>query len=141
MNNESVKMTVVGCLVGLIGACLGVLIGGMIGGIFTDKPDKLVPIGDGIQMNVNAFSWVPGMLFGAGIGGIIGAIGGSVFGAGLVAKRWRTVKEERPFVDVYRPGTVSERSAESDDEELARLKERVAELEAKKQMDDRFKAM
>ncbi|HMF15251.1 MAG TPA: hypothetical protein VKE94_23210 [Gemmataceae bacterium] len=78
-------------------------------------------------------------VLGAGIGGILGAIGGSVLGAGAAARVSSAREKELASGIAWRAGIVPERPTEPPEAELARLKERVAELEAKKQNDERFK--
>jgi hypothetical protein len=148
MANRPVKTMGGGCLGGLIGAFVGVVIGGFIGSVCYQSPDP-------VEVRAGAPDWelaagfaagglnVAGAFFmivlGAGIGGIIGGVGGSVLGAGMAAKASRTPMEEPPSVKASRSANGSEPPAESPDAELARLKERVTELEAKKRNDDRFK--
>jgi hypothetical protein len=143
MAHEIVKTMVSGCLGGLIGAFLSVFVGAYIGAAITSKDPEMATVhrdsGGTIAINVNACSWIPGMLIGGGIGGIIGAIGGSVLGAGLAAKASSRLPEDFPSVKKFRPGDVPKRPTQSPDDELPHLKERVAELEAKKRMDERFK--
>jgi hypothetical protein len=135
-----------GCLGGLIGALLGVALGGFIGSVATGSSHPVeVPKGAGavetgaalVQPLFDGCGAFFAMLLGAGIGGIIGGIGGSVLGAVLAAKASSTLTEGSP--SVKSSTHVPEPATESPDAELARLKGRVAELEAKKWKDDRFK--
>jgi hypothetical protein len=151
-----------GCLGGLIGAFLGVVIGGFIGKVYYGSPHP-VDVPHPIEVRGGARDWREGarelemelavgalgtldvcgaffiMVLGAGIGGIIGGVGGSVLGAGVAAKASRTLTKEPPSVEASRSANGSEPPTESPDAELARLKQRVTELEAKKRSDDRFK--
>jgi hypothetical protein len=149
MPHEPVKIMGCGCLGGLVGAFLGVVIGGLIGAVATPespRPPVEVPIGGGdlnVTPLINASTAAAGMLLGAGMGGIIGGLAGSVLGAGLAARASSTFTEELRSVPAprpparlrlqgSRPANVPELPKESPDAELARLKGRVAELEAKK---------
>jgi hypothetical protein len=137
MAGERAKTIAGGCLGGLTGAFLGVLIGGYISDVTNDRSSRPVEIkggggnayAEGAEMAfgfaaaLGEASAAIGRIFvGAGIGGIIGGIGGSVLCASLAAR-----------------ATSTEPPAESPDAELARLKDRVAELEAQNRPDDRFK--
>jgi hypothetical protein len=148
-----------GCLGGIIGAFLGVVIGGFIGGNLdtsTPRPRGDVEKSDGSKARniqegtaeavgtlASGFAEVSAALtrtvLGAGIGGILGAIGGSVLGAGLAARVPSAGKKELASGIAWRAGIVPERPTEPPDAELARLKERVVELEANKRTDERFK--
>jgi len=108
-----------GCLGGVIGALLGVVIGASIGFSIGSHSHAVGVHARVVDVFVGRIICTT---LGVGIGGIIGGIGGSVMGAGLAA----TADESEP-------------PTESPDAELARLKERVTELEAKKRGDDRFK--
>jgi len=142
MANKPVKIMGGGCLGGLIGAFLGVVIGGFIVSVSQESTHEVrgknLP-----EMALNVSAHLVGdffaMLMGAGIGGIMGGIAGSVLGAGLAAKASSRRTEEPPSVKTSRSANGSEPRAESSDAELARLKERVTELETKKRSDDRFK--
>jgi hypothetical protein len=159
MAGEPLKTMGGGCLGGLIGAFLGVVIGGLVGGnIDTSTPQPRVDVekgGGSRARNIQegtaevvgtvalGFAEVSAQLtriaLCAAIGGIIGALGGSVLGAGLAAKASTARTREHPSGNVWRPGLVPERPTESTAAELARLREWVAELEGKKQNDERFK--
>jgi hypothetical protein len=142
-----------GCLGGLIGAFLGIVIGGFIGSVSYGNPHPVEVRGGaqdwregtrelGAGLAAGAFDVCGAfvtMVLGAGIGGIIGGVGGSVLGAGMAAKASRTRTEEPPSVKASRLANGSEPPTESPDAELARLKERVTELEAEKRRNDRFK--
>ena len=142
MANAPVKIMGGGCLGGLIGAFLGVVIGGHLVSASQESthevrgqnlPEMALDVGAHLVGDFFA------MLMGAGIGGTMGGIGGSVLGAGLAAKASSRRTEEPPSVKTSRSANGSEPRAESSDAELARLKERVTELETKKRGDDRFK--
>jgi hypothetical protein len=125
MANKPLKIMGGGCLGTLIGAFLGVVIGGFIVSVSQEsthevRAQNLPEIG--FEIGGYLFGGALAMLMGTGIGGIIGGIGGSILGAGLAAKASRRQTEELPS-----------------DAELARLKERVTELEAKMRSDGRFK--
>ena len=137
MAGERAKTIAGGCLGGLIGAFLGIVIGGFIGSAIPGKSSQPVEIkggggntyAEGAEMAFGlaagigeAAAAIARIFVGAAIGGIIGGIGGSVLCASLTTR-----------------ATSTEPPAESTDAELARLKERVAELEAQKRPDDRSK--
>ena len=97
MAGEPVKTVGGGCLGGLIGAFLGVLIGGLIGSVYYGKPHPTIEVrGEArdwregareleVGLALGALDVCGGffmMVLGAGIGGIIGGVGGSVLGAG-----------------------------------------------------------
>jgi hypothetical protein len=151
-----------------MGAFLGVVIGGFIGGsVTTSTPHRKIEveskarnIREGTAEVVNtlalgvaeanaAFSaWVIGILFGAGIGGVIGAVGGSVTGAGLAAKSSKMRAQELPPVrdtttadwrhNPPVPLRTREPSTEITDPELARLKDPVAEHKQNPEKDSNF---
>src|SRR5262245_42923954 len=80
---EDKRSQVVGgsCLGGLIGGLVGVVVGGVIASssIETNKT--------GTAFDLLDVCFAPfALAFGAGIGGIVGAIAGSAFGAGIAAK-------------------------------------------------------
>ena len=153
MAGEPVKTVGGGCLGGLIGAFLGVLIGGLIGSVYYGKPHPTIEVrGEArdwregareleVGLALGALDVCGGffmMVLGAGIGGIIGGVGGSVLGAGMAAKASRTLTEEPPSVTASRSANGPDPQTESPDAELARLKKRLTEFEAKKRS-DRFK--
>jgi hypothetical protein len=148
MPHEPVKTMGGGCLGGLIGAFLGAVIGGSIIAVADSMSSRPPAPTDGngvegltwlITSGADRIGFYIAMLYGAGIGGIIGGIGGSVLGAGLAARVSNTLTEELPSLKDSRPADVPEPPIESTDAELARLKERVAELEAEKRKDDQPK--
>lgn len=142
MANEPAKTMGSGCLGGLIGAFLGVVIGGFVGAYAHTKSSHPieVPMPAGGKVEIGGFLDTCGAFFGgllgSAIGGIIGGIGGSVLGAGLATKAPSKLKEESPSVKGPRPANAPEPPTESPDAELARLKERISELEAKERKDD-----
>jgi hypothetical protein len=148
MRHEPAKTMGGGCLGGLVGAFLGVVLGGFIGSVAAPEPTPTeLPIGKGEFAFGEAVARPIGerleavlrVVVCAGIGSVIGGIGGAVVGAGLAAKASSIGTAELPSAAGSIPAGVSEPPAESPDAELARLKERVAELEAQQRKDDRFK--
>jgi len=131
MSDKPTEVMGSGCAGGSLGAVLGILIGGFVG--------PQIAIGNNHLHAFDACVGFLGMLLGAAIGGIVGGIGGSVFGAGLAAKSSSTPTEELPFVMDASSAELPERPTESPDTELARLKERIAELEEREQKDNRSK--
>jgi hypothetical protein len=132
--SDKPRVMMSGCGGGVCGAFLGMVIGGFIGPLIAtsnhrdlranrDARDPMAKSMSEIFDGCGAFF---GMLVGIGAGGIVGGIGGSVLGSGLAARNSNPDVKEPP----------SEKDAtQSPDSELARLKERIAELEAKKQED------
>jgi hypothetical protein len=135
-----------GCVRGLLGAFLGVVMGGLIGRVAAPPPPPGPPAG-GFSTLGEVFNWIDAagaaaevatrmMLLGAGMGAIIGGMGGTVLGAWLAARA-----SSRPTGGLRSPmasrsATLPQPPTESADAELARLKELVAELEAKKRGED-----
>jgi hypothetical protein len=124
-----------------MGAFLGVVIGGsIVAAADSMSPPPPAPSGESaieaatflLLQGANGIAFTGAMLCGAGIGGIIGGIGGSVLGAGVAARASSTLARDFPSPMGSSPADVPEPALESPDAELARLKERVAELEAKK---------
>lgn len=137
MADEPVKAMGGGCVGGLLGAFLGVVIGGLVGPVIVTSKNDLRGNPDPFAQQVSGlfdgcFGFV-GMLLGAGIGGIVGGIGGSVLGAGLASRASTTQPEARASKSDAAPAP---KPTESPDAELARLKERVAELEEQKRNKD-----
>lgn len=142
-----------GCLGGLLGAILGIMIGWGIGSVITssDNGPRNVPSHNGtkdirnvpvevaagaVATGFEILAMVVARVVCAGIGGIIGGIGGSVVGAGLASKSSTRLPQARyPDYD-SEPANLPELRTESSEAELARLKERVAELEGKKRNED-----
>lgn len=128
-----------GCFGGIVGAILGVVIGGVVGPLIATSHNELRnnpdPAAKQVSGMIDACSGFFGLLIGFGVGGIVGGIGGSVLGAGLAARGSSPPTEKPPSQDETGPAWLSELPSESPDSELARLKERIAELERKKQGD------
>ena len=135
MPDEPVKAMGGGCLGGLLGAFLGIVTGGFVGPVLATttndlrgNPDPFAKQASGLFDGCFGFI---GMWLGAGIGGMIGGIGGSVLGAGLAARGSSTPRGERRSVRGSGSASLPKPPPESPDAELARLKDRVAELEEK----------
>jgi hypothetical protein len=113
------------CLGGVLGGLLGILLGGAIGHAMVDPPkkDDRLPITTGFFSFLGNLLQLSATLAGAGVGGIAGAIGGSMVGAGVAAKRRRLQAHDR---------LADSGSGEAEADELARLKARIAELERQK---------
>jgi hypothetical protein len=125
------------CLDGLFGAILGIVIGGYVGAAIAGSNVDLVKNSDPLALPfaavIQGYVGFFAMLLGAAIGGMIGAIGGAVFGAAT------TLPEARLSRKDSEPTGLPEPQTELPEAELARLKERIIELEAKKRSNDRFK--
>lgn len=125
-----------GCFGGVVGAILGIVIGGFIGPLIATSNNELRnnpdPAAKQMSGIFDACSGFFGMVIGVAVGGIVGGIGGSVLGAGLAARGSTPPSEKPPSKDDACPAWLSEPPSESPDSELARLKERIAELEGKK---------
>jgi len=116
------------CLGGLLGGVLGIAAGAAIGGAgFEDKTGTPLDL---INPCLGAF----GALMGAALGGVLGAVFGSVMGAAMATSRSDEDEESAAKTDAPAVETAgqSDSAPESPDAELARLKERIAELEEKK---------
>jgi hypothetical protein len=94
----------------VLGGIVGVMLGGFIGGALVDVPerDSRLPITSGIVSGVGVLFQLGAVVGGAVVGGVGGAIAGTLVGT-------------------RRSGTAS--ADPSDEDELARLKKRVAEIE------------
>jgi hypothetical protein len=136
MPHKAVKTMGGSCLCGLSGALLCVILGGCIGNVVAPEPFYRSGLQPSWLWDDQVLVYV--VVF-AGIGGVIGGIGGSVVGAGLAAKASSSGTAELPSAAGPIPAGVPEPPTESPDAELARLKERVAELEAQQRKDGRFK--
>lgn len=111
---------------GLLGGRCGALAGFAIGAAveYTKTSSRVSPsIGIGPVDDVagvfDACSGFFGVLLGAGVGAILGGVGGSVLGAGLGARASRRASSGRAG---YAP-------VETPEEEVARLRQRLADLE------------
>lgn len=124
------------CLGGIVGAVLGIAIGGFIGPVIAksnndlrNNPDPAAKQLSGLFDGCFGFF---GLLLGVSIGGVVGGIGGSVLGAGLAMQDSGRPTPQSPSSQYVRLAGLSEPFPESPELELARLKERIAELEGKK---------
>jgi hypothetical protein len=117
------------CLGGVLGSIIEVVAGGWLGSVLAEldraKTNTL------LDVPLDACGAAFYLLVGAGIGGIIGAIGGSVIGAGLATFR-DTPTPDLPAPEGPTAPSFPESGPESTETELARLKERIAELEQRK---------
>lgn len=134
MADEPAKAMGGGCFGGLLGASIGVAIGGFVGPSIMTSGNNLRNDRDPMAKELSTifdgcFGFL-GMLIGARAGGIIGGIGGSVAGAGLDTRAAKRRDHAQIAGDDRQSASLLESSSESIDQELARLKERVAELEA-----------
>jgi hypothetical protein len=131
------------CLGGLLGAILGIVIGGFVGAGKAPSNNDLGknsnPLAVVTSAVVEGYVCFFAMLLGAGFGGMIGGIGGAVLGAGLAAKSSTTLLEARLSRKDSEPTGLPEPQTELPEADLAGLKERIIELEAKKRSNDRFK--
>jgi len=132
MTDEPTKAMNGSCLGGLVGAGLGVVIGWFV-------VPMILPASNGPFRVFDPCIGFVAALVGAGLGGTVGGIGGSVLGTGLAARRSCPRKIEPPSEMHATPVASVEPPIESPDAELARLKERIAELEGKQQESDRPK--
>jgi hypothetical protein len=143
VTHEPAKAIGGSCLGGLVGAVLGIVIGGFVGAVIAPSNNDIGknshPLAEVTSAIVEAYVCFFAMLLGAGIGGMIGGIGGAVLGAGLAAKSSTTLPEARLSREDSKPTGLPEPQTELPEAELARLKERITELEAKKRSNDRFK--
>jgi hypothetical protein len=121
------------CLGGVLGGVLGVIVGGFLGPVL---------MGAGQQKTNTIFDLSGicvgfiGLLVGAGIGGIIGAIGGSVLGVGVATRSRPDENAALPDTPLPAAPNSLELPEESTETELARLKERMAELEERKRREE-----
>jgi hypothetical protein len=121
------------CLGGVAGLVLGVLIGGFLGsgshsGLPKDGPIDPKPI--------DACVGFIGMALGAGIGGLIGVLGGSVLGAAIATRPQNDASVTVPDQHLEQERDLPPSAQESSETELSRLKARVAELEEKTRNND-----
>jgi hypothetical protein len=113
---------------GFLGALLGIIAGVTISFLVSDnhKPMGLV---DGC---VSILAWILMPFIFGGIGGVIGAVGGAVLGTALaIPSRDREI-EAPPRRQAAQDTSSPVLGEESTKTELARLKERIAELEEQK---------
>jgi hypothetical protein len=133
MSDKQARAVGGSCLGGVLGGVLGVIVGGFLGPVLMRAGQQKTNTFLDLQGTCLGFV---GLLIGASLGGVIGAVGGSVFGAG-VATRLRADESAAP-PDTPIPGTPNSPQVppESTETELARLKERMAELEARKRREE-----
>jgi hypothetical protein len=140
MAGEPAKAMRGGCLGGMIGAFLGIVIGWYTGYLVAtsngdiDITDKVTANPSSVISAIMADSWLGfvRMLLGAGIGGMIGGIGGSVLGALWGAGVLRRKRAASSPSGNAGSDSAPQRPIDPPDEEVARLKERIAELEQRK---------
>ncbi len=122
MAHEPAKAMGGGVLGGLCGALAGVVIGAAVGQMSMTSgqspPSGVKPMDDIAGLFDACFGFI-GALVGAAIGGTLGGVGGSVLGAGLWVGASRRASSRHPGF-----GRV-----ETPEEEQARLRQRLAELE------------
>ena len=133
MHDKQARAVGGSCLGGALGGVLGVIVGGFLGPVLMGAGQQKTNTFLDLQ---TPFVGLVGLLIGAALGGVIGAVGGSVFGA-AVATRSRADESAAP-PDTPIPGTRNSAQVpqESTETELARLKERMAELEARKRREE-----
>jgi hypothetical protein len=105
------------------GSCLGGVLGGGAG--------VFLGVALGSAGGQDLFNMLNAFIL-AGIGGLIGAIGGAVVGAVLAARSTFKGRPAMPDVPVAKVADAVQPPQESTETELARLKERMAELEARR---------
>jgi hypothetical protein len=142
MAGDPVRVVGGGCLGGLFGAILGIVIGGFVGGSthprtvvthlgpfhhFGEPEREWTELSPEDQRTVQEGRSHLGMV----LGFLIGGFGGSIVGAGLAANRSSTITEEFPCLQDPGSASVPEPPTESPNAELARLKEKIAQLEEK----------
>ena len=131
MSNQQGQAVGGSCVGGVLGALVGIVGGIALSGLLSDdhKPTGFV---DGFFSFLG--SLIRPFLFG-GIGGVVGAVGGAALGAALAtssrAPQAKTPTHPETSGAVGSPA----QATESTESELARLRERLAELEAQKRDD------
>jgi hypothetical protein len=123
------------CAGGVLGAILGVVIGGLVGQQIAQSgndlkrnPDRTAQAyGDLLDPCMGVF----GLIVGVVAGGILGAVGGSVVGVGLAT----TPSASRSPPLSSNSDRVGSLPHDSGTDEIAQLKARVAELEARENRD------
>ena len=126
MSGQRIRAVSGSCLGSVLGGVLGVLLGYVITIASVESHiEEQEKAGDpfvGFYFCFGGFA----ALFGTGVGGIVGAITGATLGAGVATLR----SQSAPAED--QPPAASATADQSTDTELARLRERIAELEKKK---------
>ncbi|HWG46250.1 MAG TPA: hypothetical protein VN688_26045 [Gemmataceae bacterium] len=121
------------CLGGVVDLIVGILLGGLIGsGSHSDLP-KNGPID---PKPIDGCLGFFGMVLGAGIGGVVGALGGSILGAGLATRSQKVASDTVADRRVAQVMDSQPSTPEASETELARLKARIAELEEKTRNND-----
>lgn len=117
--SESTRRAGGSCLGGILGAVVGIVIGWLVVQIFMTKPasDPNLPILSGVAGFLGSMANLLVTLFLGGFLGIVGAIGGSLYGGNRAGGESRTSSEHlEPHHD-------------NRDAEIADLKQRLAQLE------------
>jgi hypothetical protein len=119
---------------GLLGGTIGLLLGGFIGWVTLQTRSSGSEFFDQLFAPLDACFGFFGMLAGAAIGGVIGAVGGSTFGAGWATRARRHASGDSPKSEsqTTAPATPPDESAET---QLARFREWLAESERENQKD------
>jgi hypothetical protein len=133
MSDKQARAVGGSCLGGVLGGVLGVIVGGLLGPVLMGAgQQKTNTIFDLSDICVGFL----GLLIGAGIAGIIGAIGGSVFGAGVATRSRRNENAALPDTPLPTAPNSLQLPQESTETELARLKERMTDLEERKRREE-----
>jgi len=146
MSNHTGGVVGGSCLGGIIGCMAGIGIGALLGMTWLAptpretkdmKPEEALAgcLGDMIAPIIAPIFW-------GGIGGIIGAVAGSALGAGIASRLGTVTKPQGldattalTVAGNQRSSTMPPPMPESPETELNRLRERIAELEQKKNTD------
>src|SRR5580700_7009440 len=125
MNRNAGKAVVGGCIGCLLGGIVGALLGGGVGA-YSDHQAAARP-----QQGLLDFQLVGPMnaLWGASCGAAVGALIGSIGGAAYAVSRSEKQRAESALGQPQPQTVASVDPGASADEELARLKKRVQELE------------
>lgn len=124
--SESTRRAGGSCLGGILGAVVGIVIGWLVVQLLMTKPasDPNLPILSGVAGFLGSMAGLIVTLLTAGFLGIVGAIGGSLYGGNRAVDGTSTL-----------PG-VEEHVIEKQDDEIAELKRRLAELERSREKPD-----
>jgi hypothetical protein len=130
MSKTQVRAVGGSCLGGVLGGAFGVILGGIIGSALAghNDPAANAPLS---FLLIDALAETVVLLLGAGIGGLIGAIGGAVIGAGVAARSRGTEGAAVPDTSTLAAANFPQPPQESTGAELARLRERMVELEGR----------
>jgi hypothetical protein len=129
MSDKQARAVGGSCLGGVLGGVLGIIVGGFLGPVLMGAGQQKTNTFFDLQGPCVGFV---GLLIGACLGGVIGAVGGSVFGAGIATRPRADESTGPPGTPIPRTPNSAQVSQESTERELARLKERMAELESRK---------